>query len=136
MSGRLDCPTDALVQERPFAELRVREGVRLVVGVGGASYGAGSVPGDPLPAAVLIGDGVAAEGSFGDHGSSHLSGGVPMSLPWPRFAALACMIIALIVAAADTRVLGAGWFVWTSAGLVAFLLEPLFALVVRQPPPS
>ena len=44
--------------------------------------------------------------------------------------------IALIVAAADTTVLGAGWFVWTSAGLIAFLLEPLFALVVRQPPPS
>jgi len=59
-----------------------------------------------------------------------------MSLPWLRFAALACMIIALIVAAADTTVLGAGWFVWTSAGLIAFLLEPLFALVVRQPPPS
>jgi hypothetical protein len=44
-----------------------------------------------------------------------------------RILTAACFIIALICAAWPTTVFGASWFVWTSAGLIAWCVEPLLA---------
>jgi hypothetical protein len=42
--------------------------------------------------------------------------------------AVACFIVALVCAAAPTVVFGVGWTVWTSAGLIAWSVEPLLAI--------
>ena len=42
-----------------------------------------------------------------------------------RLLAAACFIVALIDDAANTSVFGAGWFIWTSAGLIAWAIEPM-----------
>ena len=45
-----------------------------------------------------------------------------------RILAVACLILALVCAAVPTSVFGVGWFVWTSAGLIAWALEPLILI--------
>jgi hypothetical protein len=48
-----------------------------------------------------------------------------MIIQLPRLLALGCFVVALVCAASPTTVLGAGWYVWTSAGLIAWVGEPL-----------
>ena len=42
-----------------------------------------------------------------------------------RLLAAACFIVALVDDASSSTLFGAGWFIWTSAGLIAWALEPL-----------
>jgi hypothetical protein len=42
-----------------------------------------------------------------------------------RVLAIVCFTIALIVNADGETLFGAGWFIWTSAGLIAWAIEPL-----------
>lgn len=42
-----------------------------------------------------------------------------------RLVVVALFVIALICAASPTTILGAGWFVWTSAGLILWAGEPI-----------
>jgi hypothetical protein len=42
-----------------------------------------------------------------------------------RIVAIAMFVLALICAAAPTTILGVGWFVWTSCGLIVWAAEPV-----------
>ena len=45
-----------------------------------------------------------------------------------RLLAIICFVIALIVNADGTTVLGAGWAIWVTAGLLAWAVEPLLKI--------